>query len=44
MNVNITDTEIRNMPYKTEINKRTYTTKFFILSLHQYLLLNPADP
>jgi hypothetical protein len=29
INVDITDTEIRNKPYKTGINKRTYVTEFF---------------
>jgi hypothetical protein len=44
INVDITDTEIRNMPHKTGISERTYITEFFILSLYQHFLLNPADP
>jgi hypothetical protein len=34
MNMDTTDIEIRNMPYKTGISERTYITEFFILSLH----------
>jgi hypothetical protein len=34
INVDITDTETRNIPYKTGIIKRTYITEFFILSLY----------
>jgi hypothetical protein len=34
MNMDITDTEIRNIPYKTGISERTYITEFFILSFY----------
>jgi hypothetical protein len=34
INVDIMDTETRNMPYKTGISERTYITEFFILSFY----------